>query len=172
MKKVIILPLLLVLIGYGAYRALILVDTDFKYGRMWETPGVHPHEEAPIAVEEGLVPFEGGEALLRASSAEALASPLQKNDRDILKQGEVLYFTYCAQCHGKHHDGNGTVGQSFQPLPSDLRSARVQSLTEGMLFREISYGVPGGRQPPLAGTIDVLDRWYIIVYLQSLGPRR
>jgi hypothetical protein len=62
------------------------------------------------------------------------------------------------------------VGQSFHPLPTDLRSAKVQSLSEGAFFKEISYGIPGGKQPPLATTIDPLDRWCIIAYVQSLGP--
>jgi hypothetical protein len=48
----------------------------------------------------------------------------------------------------------------------------VQSLSEGAFFKEISYGIPGGKQPPLATTIDPLDRWRIIAYVQSLGPRK
>jgi len=64
------------------------------------------------------------------------------------------------------------VGQSFHPLPTDLRSPKVQSLSEGVFFKEISYGIPGGRQPPLATTIDPLDRWRIIAYVKSLGVRK
>jgi hypothetical protein len=75
-------------------------------------------------------------------------------------------------CHGPNHDGKGTVGQSFHPLPTDLRSAKVQSKAEGVHFKEISYGVPKGRQPALATTIPVLDRWRIVAYVKSLGVRR
>jgi mono/diheme cytochrome c family protein len=88
-----------------------------------------------------------------------------------LEAGEALYATYCAQCHGRHHDGNGTVGQSFSPLPTDLRSPKVQEADAGRIFKEISYGIPGGRQPPLATTIEVQDRWRIVAYLKSLGTR-
>jgi mono/diheme cytochrome c family protein len=80
-----------------------------------------------------------------------------------------LYQVYCAQCHGNNFDGNGTVGQSFQPLPANLRSPQVQAKTEGELFKSISFGIPGGRQPALDTTITPNDRWYIIAFVQSLG---
>jgi mono/diheme cytochrome c family protein len=65
----------------------------------------------------------------------------------------------------------GTVGQSFTPLPGDLRSPKVQAMADGALYKEISFGKPDGRQPPLATTISMDDRWQIIAYLKSLGPR-
>jgi mono/diheme cytochrome c family protein len=88
-----------------------------------------------------------------------------------MRLGKVLYSKFCAQCHGKNYDGNATVGQSFFPLPTDLRSAKVQSLSDGAFFKEISYGIPEGRQPPLATTIAPMDRWRIVAYIRSLGVR-
>jgi mono/diheme cytochrome c family protein len=83
-----------------------------------------------------------------------------------------VYFTFCAQCHGPGFDGNGTVGQSFSPVPADLRSAKVQAAPAGELFKTVSYGIPGGRQPPLDTTVTVNDRWSVIAFVQSLGIRR
>lgn len=138
---------------------------------MWETPAVRPHEEEILVMQEGSVPFDGGEAILKATPAIDLKSPVDQDDPSIPEQGNSLYFTFCAQCHGRHYDGNGTVGQSFAPLPTDLRTVKVQSLSEGELFKEISYGVPNGRQPALASTIDVYNRWQIVAHVKSLGPR-
>jgi hypothetical protein len=77
------------------------------------------------------------------------------------------------QCHGKNFDGYGTVGQSFAPPPGDLRTAkRVQSMPPGMLFKEISYGIPDGRQPALATTMTVDERWQAIAFVKSLGQRQ
>jgi mono/diheme cytochrome c family protein len=104
--------------------------------------------------------------------AERLKSPIAPSNPAPIQMGKSLYSKFCAQCHGKDHDGNAAVGQSFHPLPTDLRSPKVQSLSEGAFFKEISYGVPDGRQPPLAATIDVLDRWRIIAYVKSLGMRK
>jgi hypothetical protein len=41
-----------------------------------------------------------------------------------------------------------------------------------VLFKEISYGIPGGRQPALATTVAVNDRWHAIAYVKSLGQRQ
>ena len=121
-----------------AYGVITGVDTFLTIGRMWETPAVRPYEEPLLMMQKGIVPFDGGEAFYREADGRTLESPLQKSDSRTLTSGKTLYFTYCAQCHGKYHDGNGTVGQSFHPLPSDLRSEKVQTSPEGVLFKEIS----------------------------------
>lgn len=171
MKKYFFALAVLIIMVFIVYYGLIYYDNNFPFGRMWETPAVRPLEDPPLVMENGLVPFSGGEALYRASRGIDLTSPLQQDDPDLLEKGRELYFTYCAQCHGKSHDGNGTVGQSFHPLPTDLRSKEIQALLDGDLFQSISYGTPNGRQPPLATTIGILDRWRIIAYIKSLGPK-
>ncbi len=172
MKKIIVAALALGILGTVAYEALIYYDNAFRYGRMRETPAVRPLEEPLLPMEPGLVPVNGEDALLRATPGEKLRLPFSMGSLTAIEAGEPLYFTYCAQCHGKYHDGNGTVGQSFHPLPTDLRSTKVQDQPEGIIFKEISYGVPDGRQPPLATTIRIDDRWRIIAYIKSLGPRK
>jgi len=139
---------------------------------MWETPAVRPHEQPLLVMKPGVIPFQGGEAQYRNAKAEDLESPFDSSDSEVVALGESLYFTYCAQCHGKNHDGNGTVGQSFNPLPTDLQSSRVQSMIPGALFKGISYGIPNGRQPALDTTVELTDRWRIIAYVKSLGLRK
>jgi hypothetical protein len=170
-KKYLIFFIGLVIVTLVAYEALIYYDQNFRYGRMWETPGVRPHEEVPLSTPAGTVPQDGGEELFKALPAELLKSPLALSDPAQIQMGNILYSKFCAQCHGKNYDGNGTVGQSFHPLPTDLRSPKVRSLSEGAFFKEISYGIADGRQPPLATTIDVVDRWRIIAHIKSLGIR-
>jgi len=172
MKKIFLIVVTVVVVGYIAYEALIFYDNEFIYGRMRETPAVRPHEEPILILEAGLVPLSGGEAIYRAMDGKKIKSPLQMDDNSIIAQGKQGYITYCAQCHGNHHDGKGTVGQSFAPLPGDLRSKKVQTMSQGVVFKEISYGIPKGRQPPLATTITVEDRWKIIAYIKSLGIRK
>jgi len=171
MKKTALLSLLLVIAVMAAYHGLLYFDNQFKYGRMRETPSIRPHEAPLPIMEKGLVPVSGGEAMFRAVEGSNLVSPLADVNPSEIAQGQRLYFNFCAQCHGKNHDGNGTVGQSFHPLPGDLRSKKIQFLADGIIFKEISYGIPEGRQPPLATTISIEDRWRIIAYLKSLGPR-
>jgi mono/diheme cytochrome c family protein len=172
MKRVVILGMIVAVILFAVYTVITLYDKNLKVGRMWETPNVFPHEQKLLIMEPGVVPFGGGEAEYRNAKAEDLVSPFKTVDPKVVESGESLYFTFCVQCHGKYYDGNGTVGQSFSPLPSDLQSDKVQSLPQGVLFKEISYGVSDGRQPPLATTIEIIDRWRIIAYIKSLGPRK
>lgn len=167
MKKLLVL-LILILLGIGSYQIVTLYDNRFQPGRMRETDAVRPHEEPLLLMSKDVVPIDGGEAGFRTTPANELSSPLTGETSTHVKQGKELYLIYCAQCHGRSLDGNGTVGQSFQPLPTDLRSRTVQDLSAGKLFKHISYGVPGGRQPALATTIPVQDRWKIIAYLKSM----
>ena len=171
MKKYLLFLIALGIVVLLAYEALIYYDENFPYGRMWETPAVRPHEELPLSLPKGTVPQQGGEEVFKTEPAELLKSPIPVPDREQMQLGKALYSKFCAQCHGKNYDGNATVGQSFFPLPTDLRSAKVQSLSDGAFFKEISYGIPEGRQPPLATTIAPTDRWRIVAYIKSLGVR-
>ena len=146
-------------------------DRFFPFGRMWETPGIRPHEAVLPVTGDDSVPFFSPEAVFRVADGNTLVSPLAEEsaDQQVMK-GKQGYLTYCAQCHGGFHDGNGTVGQSFSPLPADLNSPVVQDLPQGVMFQRISYGnPPNGRQPALASTIPAADRWRIVAYVKSLG---
>lgn len=169
MKKLLGFFILVGIIILAAYQALVFYDNNFRYGRMRETPGVKPHEAPLLVLDTGIVPIHGGDATYRLTPAADLASPLDMQASTTITRGKDLYRVYCAQCHGNNFDGNGTVGQSFQPLPTNLRGPSVQAKTEGELFKSISYGIPGGRQPALDTTIAPEDRWYIIAFVQSLG---
>jgi len=170
MKK--LLVLVVILVGaLGTYHALMFYDNDFRYGRMRETPAVKPHEAPLIRMEAGVVPVTGGEALLRATPGSTLKPPLAMEAAEVIARGKAVYFTFCAQCHGPGYDGKGTVGQSFAPQPTDIRSSTVQSKPAGALFKSVSYGIPGGRQPPLETTITIDDRWSVVAFVKSMGVR-
>ena len=171
MKRKLINILILAVLAVCADQLFRAYDNYFPYGRMLETPGVRPHEESVAYMAPGRVPWNGGEAEYRDVPGDKLVSTVAADDVDAVKKGGTLYGTYCMQCHGKYHDGNGTVGQSFAPLPADLQSAKVQALSDGVMFKEISYGKTGGRQPALDTTISIPDRWLIVAYVKSLSVR-
>ena len=171
MKKIIGFFIVVAIVLYGGYEALMYYDNNFIYGRMRETPAVRPLEDPLLKMEAGLVPVSAGEAIYRVTPGVDLKSPLDVADPLVIARGKAVYLTYCAQCHGYNYDGNGTVGQSFQPLPTDLRSSEVQSKPEGELFKTVSYGEPGKRQPALQTTVTIDDRWHVIAFMKSLGLR-
>lgn len=170
MKKLLAIPVL-VFVALAGYNILIYYDNHFPYGRMRETPAVRPHENPILIMASGVVPVDSAEAVWRSMTAETLVSPLPADDA-VIRRGQIVYGTFCQQCHGINHDGNGTVGQSFTPLPTDLKSKTVQSLSDGALFQHISYGAgENNRQPALATTIRAIDRWHVIAYIKSIGIR-
>ena len=171
MKKIIGFFIVVALLILAVYQALIYYDNNFRYGRMRETPAVRPYEEPLLVEEAGLVPVNGGEEIYRVSAGNDLISPVNIAQPAVIDRGKVVYRIYCAQCHGYNYDGKGTVGQSFAPLPTDLRSAKVQDSPAGVLFKSVSYGIPDGRQPPLYATITVDDRWRVVAFVKSLGTR-
>jgi mono/diheme cytochrome c family protein len=171
MKRILVLGIIastLVLVAYGV---ITLYDYNLTVGRMWETPAIKPHENPIPFMEPGSVPVTGGEALYRAANATELQPSVILSDPVIIAAGKIAYRRYCFQCHGPNFDGYGTVGQSFAPPPRDLRSVKVQSQPVGGMFKEISYGIPGGRQPALATTMTLDERWHVIAYVKSLGAR-
>ncbi|MGD8252019.1 MAG: cytochrome c [Desulfobacterales bacterium] len=191
MKRNLILACAALTVFLAAYSVIFVYDRYFQAGRMWETPAVKPYENPILVMDDGVVPVLTGsenpqlvmthlasrplnevEAVYRAADPLTLTSPLNPRDPEVLKRGKEAYFLYCYMCHGPDHDGQGTVGQSFAPLPGDLRSPKVQTMAVGQLFHEISYGIPGGRQPALATTMFPEDRWKVIHYVKSLGVRR
>ena len=172
MKKLLLLIVLAAFVWAG-YAALMAYDKYFPYGRMRETPAVRPYDKPLLVMESGTVSVTDPEAGYRAAKASELRSPILPGDRQAIARGQVVYATFCKQCHGREYDGNGTVGQSFAPLPTDLRSSRVQESLDGVLFQHISYGAGGeSRQPALATTIRIDDRWRVIAYIKSIGIRK
>lgn len=146
-----------------------LYDDLLPVGRMWETPVIRPHEEPIPVMAAGSVPWNNAEALYRNADPDTLQPPFDLSDDASVARGGQGYRYYCIHCHGPNYDGYGTVGQSFAPPPYHLRSERIQNLPAGRIFHEISYGIPNGRQPPLAATIAVDERWQIVGYIKSLG---
>jgi mono/diheme cytochrome c family protein len=167
MKKIIAFIIVVGVVLYAAYEALIYYDNNFRYGRMRETPAVRPLEDPLLKMDKGIVPVSGGEAEYRVTAGIDLRAPVNMTESAEIARGKAVYLTYCAQCHGYNYDGKGTVGQSFHPLPTDLRSPEV----DGELFQTVSYGIPGGRQPALQTTITIDDRWRVVAYIKSLGIR-
>ena len=73
-------------------------------------------------------------------------------------------------CHGPRLDGLGTVGQSFSPLPADLKSEGVQSQTDGDLYAKIRLGHK--RHPRLYTTVAENDTWVIVRYIKSFATEK
>ncbi len=129
---------------------------------------INPYQTSLPQMPEGSVPTEGGITVVKNTDPRDLHNPFPIN-ADSLERGRWVYNNFCVQCHGPRQDGNGTVGQSFAPLPADWHSNRVQGQSDGQLFIKVSLGYL--RMPPLYSTVSVDDRWYVIDFMRSLNKQ-
>jgi len=135
------------------------------YGRMNDQEAVQTYRVQLPPMPERTIPTSGGGKLTKETSPDKLRNPLPRNP-EVLERGKSGYEHYCVMCHGSRFDGNGTVGQSFYPLPTRLNSPAVQRQDDGRLFYTITLGF--NRHPALGFMIAETDRWALVYYLRSL----
>ena len=138
------------------------------YARMKEDEALRTYERALPEMPKGTVPKAGGQQVLPEANPSTLVNPLPPGPESIAR-GAQAYQYYCVQCHGPNGDGKGTVGQSFAPLPTNLKGRPVQEQTDGDLFYRISFGF--NRHPPLFYTAPEEDRWAVIHFMRSLAAQ-
>jgi mono/diheme cytochrome c family protein len=153
-----------ILIFFSFLPALFLAP-GCDYGRMKEQESIRTYETSLPQMPRGSIPVGGGIETVRTSKPDDLRNPLPSSPASV-ERGKQAYGHFCIMCHGPKGDGNGTVGQSFAPLPSNLTESPVQGQSDGELFYKISLG--SGRHPFLADTVSEEDRWAVIYYLRSL----
>jgi mono/diheme cytochrome c family protein len=162
--------LLAVLAVVGLCVVIFLFSLGQNYGRMNKDEAINIYQMKMPDSVKNTVPLNFDHALLNLNEPESLKNPLSATQENI-KLGALYYTYYCIQCHGTNADGKGTVGQSFSPLPANLRSANVQTKSDGLLFKNLTLGYK--RQPPLAYTVSEEERWAVILYIRSLAePER
>lgn len=83
-----------------------------------------------------------------------------------LKTGRVRYDTYCTPCHDRSGAGDGIIIQRGFPKPVSLTGAQMRALSDGELFRSISFGK--GKMAGYHNLIPTEDRWAIVAYVRAL----
>lgn len=165
MKQAVFLAILAAVVLLGVYTVITVYDANLKVGRMEDTPVVRPHEEPLLKMDRNVVGFRQSERLIKENLSESLPGGAIKPTEEILEKGKEDYTAFCSHCHGRYLDGQGTVGQSFQPLPTNLTGKKAVDLTDRELFAVISYG--GKKSPALASSMSVESRRAVIAYLRA-----
>ena len=135
------------------------------YGRMKDQEAVQTYRTQLPQMPGNIVATTGGIQIIKGTPLDKLHNPLPLN-QELLDRGKGGYGNYCIMCHGSKFDGNGTVGQSFYPLPTNLKSRYIQDQNNVKLFYTITFGI--NRHPGLGFMISETDRWAIVHYLRSL----
>ncbi len=157
-------PLFKIILIFIVLGALPLLYIGCDYARMKDQESVRTYEKEMPSGVEGTVPVNGGIEILKRSDPDKLLNPVASTNES-LQRGKTAYGYFCIMCHGPKLDGSGTVGQSFAPLPTDLKGRAVREESDGLLFYRISLGYK--RHPPLADTVSEEDRWAIINYVRT-----
>lgn len=153
----IIVPLIIVLAVAGYVLYLM-----FSGPRMRVQPTILPYQALMPAVPEGTAPV----AWAQTPSPESLRNPVADTETT-RRIGQAYYRDYCAFCHGQAGRGDGPVGRSYVPTPTDLTTPAVRGLSDGALYQGMLTGV--GHTPVLGYVVDPNAPWYIIHYVRSLG---
>ncbi len=132
---------------------------------IWETASVSPYQTPLAGVPDGVVPVGG-----RMDTYERARATVDGMPSDVRSQRAAqVYRRFCHHCHGTNGDNRIIVGESFNFALPDLRSDRVQGLTDDQIFESLTNGTE--KMIPLAATLSAVDRLLAIVHLRTLKGR-
>ena len=160
MKKLIILLIALSFLGVAGLYTIVLTNGP----RMKVQPYTRAFQSVLPAVPRGTVTTDWPDqsSSLTAPGAANSANKSAAN----LQRGSVYYRYYCIFCHGERGDGHGPVGESFFPVPADLRRSNIKAYDNGQLLRALLKG--NGHDPVLERIVDPRHRRDLMLFVRSL----
>ncbi len=87
---------------------------------------------------------------------------------DVVQQGDALYRTHCAECHGITGAGDGPWAIAERGSIPDLAAPHMDTHTDGEIFWWNKYGIPSLDMPALGDEISDDENWMVIHFLRSL----
>lgn len=141
----------------------------------YEFPDSSTARKAPVgSIPQGYKPYaypntnEGYEM-----AGQQLSNPLLLTEKSI-KEGQQLYTSFCAHCHGKKGLGKGSIQNAIygavpsyaDETPNRRGNRSMKELTEGHIYHTIMFGL--NAMGPHSSLIRENDRWKIVAYVQSL----
>lgn len=102
-----------------------------------------------------------------------LKNPLKISEKTI-KEGQQLYASFCAHCHGAEGKGKGSIKNAiYSAVPSYSDEVLIRrggrkmiELNEGHIYHTIMFGL--NAMGPHSSLIREQDRWKIVAYVQQL----
>src|SRR5882672_2539698 len=92
-----------------------------------------------------------------AASAESVAN------------GGKLYGRYCAACHGKGGQGDGSAGAKLDPKPSNLTDDEWKhGPTDGEIFTVIHDGAKNTGMKGFGSRVTEHELWDVVNYIRTL----
>jgi mono/diheme cytochrome c family protein len=82
--------------------------------------------------------------------------------------GQKLFETNCAKCHGPDGSGNTAIGKAVGA--KDLRSAEAKKLTDAEIYTQIDQGK--GNMPPFGDSLGKAKVNDLVAYVRELGKKQ
>lgn len=101
----------------------------------------------------------------RIDAEDLLTNPVDAS-LEVLEEGEALFDTYCAVCHGANGRRPGPVGRRFDKVP-DLSDPAIQGYPDGGIYSTIREG--GFEMPAYAEALTASERWALVHFVRSLA---
>lgn len=171
------LALLAALVAVGCSRGTYPFDYFYE---MHYQQSYSSHEPPRLSPPESAVPTTGKELPLTPEDVAELTNPLlQDGVRLGVEEGERLFATNCAFCHGDEGRGDGPVLSTMidkygyqLKLPPDLTA--IGALPDGEIFaiitnRDVVFpGVEGWVMPQFGRLLSAEERWALVNYIRTL----
>ncbi len=152
------------LIGVGI---LVYFTIMFIGPHMRVQQHIRAYQDTMPLPPKGIVPVEQDRYEV-PSASEARGMKNQLPDTPATHdRGKVYYGYYCIFCHGNNGQGDGPVGYSYMPVPTDLHAPRILQMSDGDLLRAMLVGI--GHEPVLPRVVAPDHRWYLVNYVRALG---
>jgi mono/diheme cytochrome c family protein len=92
-----------------------------------------------------------------------------KDSEDNIEEGQEVFTSYCAVCHGNDGQNTGVpfAKELSPPVPS-LASEDVQQYTDGQLNWIIKNGIYPSGMPPSDGDFSSKEIWQMVLYIRHL----
>lgn len=87
-------------------------------------------------------------------------------DRALLERGQDRFNVYCAPCHGRTGDGNGTIVQRGFKQPTSYHTDRLRAQPVGYVYDVITNGF--GVMQDYSAQVAPRDRWAVAAYVRAL----
>ena len=88
-----------------------------------------------------------------------------------IAQGEGLFPSHCAACHGAEGRGDGPLAKTLPDPPADLTADHLWMHSDGELFWWLSHGIEGPRgglvMPGFAEALTADERWALIDFIRA-----
>jgi mono/diheme cytochrome c family protein len=100
--------------------------------------------------------------------ANKLLNPLQ-NNAVATTEGSNIFKKQCVICHGNEGKGDGMVGMSLNPRPSNLQAKEVSIQSDGAIFWKITTG--NSPMPSYKINLSEQQRWQLVDYIRKLQQK-